>query len=130
MFPSQLTLGLIGVIILLSGVGVLYYKMSEAEKAVLIANNAQLEIAVKTNENTIKQLRDNAEKIAEANINLSIQLAEAERISSIDNMKILQEDLIQSSIDDPSELERKINEDYFKNNRILESITTFGVDSK
>lgn len=35
----------------------LYYQKSEAAKAVLIANNAQLEVAVETNEKTIRNVQ-------------------------------------------------------------------------
>lgn len=63
MLGGKLTLIMGVMLISTMGLFGLYYQRAEAAKAVLIANNAQLEIAAKTNEEAIASLQENYARV-------------------------------------------------------------------
>lgn len=105
-----------GVFLLLLGGFYWYYTSSQAERALLIANNAKLQVAVDLNEKTIKEMQTKFERIIKANVNLSARLANAEQISA-EERKLLEEQNYNDLTE--QEIERRINEDYSRNNRSL-----------
>lgn len=101
-----------------------YYKISKSEMALLVQQKAQLEMAVKLNEQTIQYQKDQAKKLSDANIALSSSVAESERLAFQRLQQIDDQELIQSSIKNPVEVEKKINDEYQNYNRILERMST------
>ena len=69
---------LIVVIILMAGAGYWYYGNTQERIKVLTENNAKLEVANKTNQETINILQADAEKNAELSKELQAQLQTAE----------------------------------------------------
>jgi hypothetical protein len=101
-----------------------YYKISKAEIAALIEKNSKLETAVKLNEQTIDFMKKDAERLAKANVNLSNSMIETEK-AAFERLKSIDElDLINSSIKNPAEVEKKINDEYKNFNNILERISS------
>lgn len=103
-----------------------YYYFAEKKKAELIEQKATLELAVKLNQQTIEFMEQDAARIAAANKNLSSSLAEAERLAFERFKEIDEQELVQSSIKNPLEVEKKINYDYKLFNDTLERLTATG----
>ncbi len=118
--PNLSIYAILGVIILgLLGGFYWYYKSTEAEKAVLIEAKAKLELVVKTQIDTIKNMKASAELIIKSNTELSNDLLRAEENAAKEKSDLDKEDI--QGLNE-QEIEKKINEEYIRNNRSLESM--------
>lgn len=117
-------LGLLIILAVISGLFYFYYKSAEAEKATLVANQAKLELAVKTNEATIQTLQDSAKRQAQATVNLQAELSDAEATNQENAMKIDFQELLKSSIENPDQTEADINNQFKAYNDELTKVTT------
>lgn len=86
-----------------------YYNDTQSRIATLRENNAKLEVAVQTSENSLKTLQAESAKAAELNLSLQRQLQKAEAYGDELRNKLQQLDLVQDAIKDPKKLEGKMN---------------------
>ena len=97
---------------ILGGVGYsakYYYDTTQATIATLRENNAQLEVAVQTNEESIRSLQANAVKMAELNNKLQSDLQKAEAYSDELRGKLSRMNLVVEALKDAAVLEGKMN---------------------
>jgi uncharacterized protein YoxC len=97
---------------LLGSVGygaVWYYKDTQQRIATLRENNAKLEIAVETAEQSIDTLREAMERNQELMNKLSNDLQKAEKYGDDLRNKLRQMDLVQDALKDAAKLEGKMN---------------------
>ena len=118
MFTKLEIYGILGLIILVLIGGIVgLYKYTESEKAKLVAENATQALSLQVQAKTIAQQREDAAKVAAASVALSSQLADAEA-DAAEKLRQAEADakdddlLIQTSIDNPVEAEKKINDEY------------------
>jgi len=100
------------VLALLGSVGygaVWYYKDTQQRIATLRENNAKLEIAVETAEQSIDTLREAMERNQELMNKLSNDLQKAEKYGDDLRNKLRQMDLVQDALKDAAKLEGKMN---------------------
>lgn len=118
--PNLYIYAFLGLIILaLLGGGYWYFEKSQAEKAILIEKNAQLSTTVLIQENTIKNMKSTAERIIKSNTELTNDLIKAEENSAQEKETITSDNT--SGLNE-EEIEKKINEDFIRSNRNLESV--------
>ncbi|MEK9698752.1 MAG: hypothetical protein VW270_23460 [Candidatus Poseidoniales archaeon] len=86
-----------------------YYDSTQATIATLRENNAQLEVAVQTSEESIKVLQADMQKFQELNSKLQNDLAQAEAYGDELQGKLNRMDLVQDAIKDAKTLEGKMN---------------------
>lgn len=86
-----------------------YYDTTQATISTLRQNNAQLEVAVQTSEDTINVLNKQAAKNAIAAQELQNRLQVAESYGDSLRRKLRQLDLVQDAITDPKDLEGRMN---------------------
>ena len=86
-----------------------YYDSTQATIATLRENNAQLEVAVQTSEESIKVLQADMQKFQELNSKLQQDLAQAEAYGDELQGKLNRMDLVQDAIKDAKTLEGKMN---------------------
>lgn len=110
------------VILALIGSGVVYYKITESQKAALNRELGEVKLKNAIHEKTISYLQAENEKIAKTGriLNEAQARAEAELFDRMNQIDIL--DLLAESIKDPVEAERKLNEDYKQS---LDALRTF-----
>jgi biopolymer transport protein ExbB/TolQ len=139
---NQLTLIIFGVLLLVIAGGTAYhfYEVSENSKQIqqlnndnnqlklnnktLDDNNKSLTDAVNQNEATIKAQQDKTQQLLDSQQQLSNSLSSAEAESYERTAKIKDGPSIQSSIDNPDEVEKQINDDYTDLTNQLISITS------
>jgi len=110
-----LVLGLIG------GVGYgafYYYKDTQTRIATLTENSAKLEMAAKTQKNTIDTLVADAKKFQKLNSELSVKLTNANKYKNSLLSKLRKINLKKLSAEEPAIWEKKINN---ASKRVLES---------
>ena len=110
-----LVLGLIG------GVGYgafYYYKDTQTRIATLTENSAKLEMAAKTQKNTIDTLVADAKKFQKLNSELSVKLTNANKYKNSLLAKLRKINLKKLSAEEPAIWEKKINN---ASKRLLES---------
>ena len=113
--------GILGLIIAaLLGGFYFYYNSSQKEKALLIEQKAKLELSVELQDKTINQLKNKFNIMQESNAKLADDLAQAEEKAAQEKMQASDEKDTDGL--NEQEIEKKINEDYSRNNRDLESI--------
>lgn len=100
---------LIVVIILMAGAGYWYYNDSQARIKILTENNAKLEVANKTNQETINILQADSKKFSQLNSQLQKQLQESEAYGDELRQKLRKHDLTALSEKKPALVEGKIN---------------------
>ena len=100
---------IIGVIVLISTFG-LYYKDTQNRLKILAENNAKLEVANETNQKTINTLQEDTKKFTELNKNLQKELQQAESYTDDLKKKISNHNLTQLSKQNPSSIEKRIND--------------------
>ena len=97
---------------ILAGVGAgvkYYYDSTQATIATLRENNAQLEVAVQTAQESVDTLRSDMAKQAELNNRLQQDLQKAEQYGDSLRNKLQQLDLVRDAIMDAEKLEGKMN---------------------
>lgn len=86
-----------------------YYKSTQATIAALRENNAKLEIAIETAEQSMNIMKDEMARNQELMSELSVKLQKAEQYGDDLRNKLRQMDLVQDAIKDPEKLEGKMN---------------------
>lgn len=86
-----------------------YYTDTQARLAQLRENNARLELAAETLQNTVDTMQADAERTAALNLELNQKLKQAE--SGLDSLRkrLSQIDLTREALTDPANLEERIN---------------------
>jgi len=112
---------LIAVLGLVGGVvygGFYYYKDTQARIATLTENSAKLELATKTQSNTIDTLIADAKKFQQLNSELNVKLVQATKYKNNLLTKLRKINLAKVSAEEPAVWEKKINN---ASKRLLES---------
>jgi septal ring factor EnvC (AmiA/AmiB activator) len=97
---------------ILAGVGygaMWYYKDTQARIATLRENNAKLEVAIQTSEESIKVLESTMKQVAEANNRLQNDLQKAEAYGDELQGKLRRHNLTALALKEPKQLEGKMN---------------------
>ena len=105
---------LIFVFAILCGIGYgayFIYNDTMQRMATLRANNAKLEVAVKSKDSTIKSLKENMEKQIKLTQDLNNRLSVAEENNKKISKILAETDIVKNSIADPAASEKKINEE-------------------
>ena len=98
--------------------GYYYYKDTQARIATLTENSAKLEVAAKTQKNTIDTLLADAKKYEKLNKELNVKLSEANKYKRSLLSKLRKIKLQKLSAEEPAVWEKKINN---ASKRLLES---------
>lgn len=112
---SYIVIGLVLLLLTVSGSFVLYHRITKADIALLEQQNITYAIAVKEQSRTIEQMVADAEKIAKANQELAASIMKTE-MEFVDEWAAINALDLSSNeaIKDASELERKVNEEFQK----------------
>ena len=100
---------LLVVIMVMGGIGYWYYNDTQERIAILQENNAQLNIAVQTNEETINSLQADYAAIQAENTRISAEYAAIRRQNSILADKLADMDLGLLASQRPESIERAVN---------------------
>ena len=103
---------LIFVIAILGGIGYgakYYYDTTQNKIAILTENNAQLEVAVQTANESLETAIANQKKLAELNNNLQSDLQKAEQYGDSLRSKLAELDLVRDALLDAKNLEGRMN---------------------
>jgi len=109
------------VVAIIGGVGYgafYYYKDTQSRIATLTENSAKLEMAAKTQKNTIDTLVADAKKFQQLNNELSVKLTNANKYKNSLLSKLRKINLKKLSAEEPAVWEKKINN---ASKRLLES---------
>ena len=98
--------------------GFYYYKDTQARIATLTENGAKLEMAAKTQKNTIDTLIADAKKFQQLNSELNVKLVQATKYKNSLLNKLRKINLAKLSAEEPAVWEKKINN---ASKRLLES---------
>ena len=98
--------------------GYYYYKDTQARIATLTENSAKLEVAAKTQKNTIDTLLAEAKKYEKLNKELNVKVSEANKYKRSLLSKLRKINLQKLSAEEPAVWEKKINN---ASKRLLES---------
>ena len=93
----------------MGGLGYWYYTDTQKTIAVLTENNAKLNVAVATNEETIKRISEDAEKNAELNRNLNKRLQSSQVHLDALRKRFSQIDLTMEALNNAEGLEERVN---------------------
>lgn len=120
---------LIGILIAVGGVGYLYYTDTQTRLETLRDNNAKLESANRTNQETITQMQNDAVLMQKLNSELVEKMNAAE--NKVDELrdKLIDHDLTNLSLKKPGLIEKRINAGTEKAFDYLESVTTNSMQS-
>ena len=110
-----IVLGLVGGVVY---GGYYYYKDTQARIATLTENSAKLEMAAKTQKNTIDTLVADAKKFQQLNSELNVKLVNATKYKNSLLSKLRKINLKKLSAEEPAVWEKKINN---ASKRLLES---------
>lgn len=115
---------LIGILIAFGGVGYLYYTDTQTRLNTLRDNNAKLESANRTNQETIAQLQKDAELMNKLNEELVTKFNESSK--KVDELrdKFIDHDLTTLSLKKPGLIESRINKGTQKAFEHIETITS------
>ena len=97
------------VIMVMSGIGYWYYTDTQERMAILQENNAQLNVAVQTNEETISSLQADYAAIQAENTRINAEYAAIRRQNSVLASKLADMDLGLIASQRPESIERAIN---------------------
>jgi hypothetical protein len=100
---------LIGIILIMGLGGYLYYNDTQKRMAILIENNAQLEIAVATNEQAIASLQADYAAAQAANQRINAEYAEIRRQNNRLSSRLSEIDLGLIAAEKPDSIERAVN---------------------
>lgn len=87
-----------------------YYKDTQARMATLRENNAKLEVAIQTSEESINNLQQTMETFSKANEQLQNELQKAEQYGDELQAKLRRHDLTALALKKPKQLEGKMND--------------------
>jgi Na+-transporting NADH:ubiquinone oxidoreductase subunit NqrC len=104
--------------------GFYYYKDTQARIATLTENSAKLEMAAKTQKNTIDTLVADAKKFQQLNSELNTKLVDATKYKNSLLSKLRKINLAKVSAEEPAIWEKKINNASKRLLESFESITT------
>ena len=104
--------------------GFYYYKDTQARIATLTENSAKLEMAAKTQKNTIDTLVADAKKFQQLNSELNVKLVDATKYKNSLLAKLRKINLKKLSAEEPAIWEKKINNASKRLLESFESITT------
>jgi len=96
-------------LLIVGGAGAWYYNDTQSRMATLRENNARLEVAIETSEQSLDLLQQDMEKQAELNKKLQEDLQKAEQYGDDLRNKLRQHDLTALAIRKPGLLEGKMN---------------------
>lgn len=119
----KLSLMFIGIIGVMSGIGYWYYTDTQERMAILQENNAQLNIAVEVNEQTIDALQADYAKIQATNEELNKEFAQIRRQNAVLSDKLSKHDLGVLGSNKPGLVERVINNASKKAGRCFELLS-------
>lgn len=106
LYAMIIVLGILGSV----GYGaVWYYQDTQARIATLRENNAKLEVAIETAEESMNVMREEQAKNQELMNQLSAKLQKAEKYGDDLRNKLRQLDLVQDAIKDPENLQGRMN---------------------
>jgi cell division protein FtsB len=114
---------LLVVIMVMGGIGYWYYNDTQARIAILQENNAQLNIAVATNEETINSLQADYAAIQAENTRISAEYAAIRRQNSILADKLADMDLGLLASQRPESIERAVNRGTLNAGRCFELLS-------
>jgi hypothetical protein len=100
---------LIGIILIMGLGGYLYYNDTQKRMAILIENNAQLEIAVATNEQAIASLQADYAAAQAENQRINAEYAEIRRQNNRLSSRLSEIDLGLIAAEKPDSIERAVN---------------------
>mgnify|MGYP006160065061 CR=1 FL=1 len=115
------------VVAIIGGVGYgafYYYKDTQSRIATLTENSAKLEMAAKTQKNTIDTLVADAKKFQQLNSELNVKLVDATKYKNSLLSKLRKINLAKLSAEEPAIWEKKINNASKRVLESFESITT------
>ena len=101
-----------------------YYKDTQSRIATLTENSAKLEMAAKTQKNTIDTLVADAKKFQQLNSELNVKLVQATKYKNSLLSKLRKINLAKVSAEEPAIWEKKINNASKRLLESFESITT------
>ena len=101
-----------------------YYKDTQSRIATLTENSAKLEMAAKTQKNTIDTLVADAKKFQQLNSELNVKLIDATKYKNSLLSKLRKINLAKVSAEEPAIWEKKINNASKRVLESFESITT------
>ena len=105
-----------------------YYKDTQERLGVLRENNAKLEVANQTNQETINRLNEDMERQAELNQNLTRRLQESQVHLDALRTRLSEIDLTVEALQDPEGMEERVNNAVEKLISRIESETSPAVD--
>ena len=111
------------VIMVMGGIGYWYYNDTQERIAILQENNAQLNIAVQTNEETISSLQASYAAIQEENTRINAAYAEIRRQNSRLADRLSDIDLGLLAAEKPDSIERAINRGTINAGRCFELLS-------
>lgn len=111
------------VIIVMSGIGYLYYKDTQETIKILNENNAKLEIAVATNEEAIASMQKDYAAIAAENERINQAYADIRRQNSRLSEKLSNIDLGLIAAEKPESIERAVNRGTINAGRCFEILS-------
>ena len=103
---------MIAIVMAMAGVGYAakyYYDTTQNKIAILTENNAQLEVAVQTANESLEVAITNQKKLAELNNNLQSDLQKAEQYGDSLRSKLAELDLVRDALLDAKNLEGRMN---------------------
>ena len=103
---------MIAIVMAMAGVGYAakyYYDTTQNKIAILTENNAQLEVAVQTANESLEVAITNQKKLAELNNNLQLDLQRAEQYGDSLRSKLAELDLVRDALLDAKNLEGRMN---------------------
>jgi len=109
MIKIYLMVLVLGIVASIGYGAVWYYNDTQARIATLHENNAKLEIAIETAEQSMNTMRDEMARNQELMSELSAKLQKAEQYGDDLRNKLRQLDLVQDAIKDPKDLEGRMN---------------------
>jgi len=114
---------LLVVIMVMGGIGYWYYNDTQAKMAILQENNAKLEVAVATNEETINSLQRDYAAIQAENARINEEYAAIRRQNSRLASKLADIDLSLLASERPASIERAINRGTLNAGRCFELLS-------
>ena len=114
---------LLVVIMVMGGIGYWYYTDTQERMAILQENNAQLNIAVQTNEDTINSLQADYAAIQAENTRINAEYAAIRRQNSVLASKLADMDLGLLASQRPESIERAVNRGTLNAGRCFEILS-------